>query len=609
MAQTVLEVALVTDASRFSQGFKKAESDVKSFSKQVDQASKGSLGNLKSSADMVKTAFAGIGLTVVASKIAAFGRDAVRAFSELEQSVGGTAAVFGDASDAIDEFAENSADAIGLSEAEFRTATTLIGGQLKRMTGDVDLAARQSIELTKVAADLAATYGGTTAEAVEALGSAFRGEADPAERFNLNLKVSAVNAKAVELGLAKSTTAVDENAKAQATLALIMEQSADAQGQFAREADTLAGKQQRLTARFEDFKAEIGAELAPLVVDVMDAISGLGGAMDGVTDAVGGWATAMGPLIDALTLFGDLMEKLPGDVGDLGDAFASTINPFLVPFKVGIHNLNEVLGINADKLEAAEKAERDKTITDKVAADQLAENELRMKAWAAATEDGTDATEDQEEATKKATVAHRTYLEALQESLDPVLGAVNAIGTLRDAQAHLGEVQEDSESTADDLAEAQLAVAEAMLRAQGALDQVDPTSLNNSIRTLADTLGISETAAADLLEQLGLIDGKTVTTTVVTRFLERRDVQSGTGRTFQGGRAAGGPVSAGESYMVGEKGPELFVPNSNGRIVPHGQFGGNSINVTVNNPEPAAATRDIQRELLLAGVGRWAEVN
>lgn len=44
-----------------------------------------------------------------------------------------------------------------------------------------------------------------------------------------------------------------------------------------------------------------------------------------------------------------------------------------------------------------------------------------------------------------------------------------------------------------------------------------------------------------------------------------------------GGKAAGGSVSGGSPYMVGEQGPELFVPNSNGSIVPNGRFGGNNI--------------------------------
>lgn len=41
------------------------------------------------------------------------------------------------------------------------------------------------------------------------------------------------------------------------------------------------------------------------------------------------------------------------------------------------------------------------------------------------------------------------------------------------------------------------------------------------------------------------------------------------------GRAKGGPVTAGAPYLVGEKGPELFVPGASGAIVPSGQMGGN----------------------------------
>ncbi len=47
-----------------------------------------------------------------------------------------------------------------------------------------------------------------------------------------------------------------------------------------------------------------------------------------------------------------------------------------------------------------------------------------------------------------------------------------------------------------------------------------------------------------------------------------------------GFRAAGGPVSAGSSYVVGEKGPEIFTPDSSGSITPNGA--GNSIVVNVN---------------------------
>ncbi|QUT06300.1 tail tape measure protein [Sphingobium phenoxybenzoativorans] len=48
------------------------------------------------------------------------------------------------------------------------------------------------------------------------------------------------------------------------------------------------------------------------------------------------------------------------------------------------------------------------------------------------------------------------------------------------------------------------------------------------------------------------------------------------------GRATGGPVSPGRGYLVGERGPELFVPTSSGRVVPSSGGGARDVRVTVN---------------------------
>lgn len=61
---------------------------------------------------------------------------------------------------------------------------------------------------------------------------------------------------------------------------------------------------------------------------------------------------------------------------------------------------------------------------------------------------------------------------------------------------------------------------------------------------------------------------------------------------FGGFRANGGSVTAGTPYVVGEKGAELFVPKSNGMIVPNGAMGGGgtTINLTVNGAIDAEGT-------------------
>lgn len=49
-----------------------------------------------------------------------------------------------------------------------------------------------------------------------------------------------------------------------------------------------------------------------------------------------------------------------------------------------------------------------------------------------------------------------------------------------------------------------------------------------------------------------------------------------------GARAAGGPVGGGLSYLVGEKGPEIFTPSAGGTIIPNHELGGGSGGVTIN---------------------------
>jgi len=69
---------------------------------------------------------------------------------------------------------------------------------------------------------------------------------------------------------------------------------------------------------------------------------------------------------------------------------------------------------------------------------------------------------------------------------------------------------------------------------------------------------------------------------------------------FGGARAMGGPVAAGMGYLVGERGPELFVPRSSGQIVPNG---GGSMNININLPPGTNVTRQTANQIGLA-VGR-----
>lgn len=69
------------------------------------------------------------------------------------------------------------------------------------------------------------------------------------------------------------------------------------------------------------------------------------------------------------------------------------------------------------------------------------------------------------------------------------------------------------------------------------------------------------------------------------------------------GRALGGTVSAGGTYLVGERGPELLtVGAGGGHVTPIGQMGGgNTINVTVTSADPNAVVRALQQYVRQSG--------
>jgi hypothetical protein len=70
---------------------------------------------------------------------------------------------------------------------------------------------------------------------------------------------------------------------------------------------------------------------------------------------------------------------------------------------------------------------------------------------------------------------------------------------------------------------------------------------------------------------------------------------------YRGARAAGGPVAPGGSYLVGERGPELFTPGSSGSITPNNALGGGGITVNVNGGDPNSIVRALQQYVRQSG--------
>jgi hypothetical protein len=211
----------------------------------------------------------------VAGAIGAVGLAAVNAASDVEQSMGALDSVFGKNADVVKKWAQSAAQDVGLSKAQYGQLAAGLGAQLKNLGLGADQALGGTKDLITLGADLSAAFGGTAAEAVEALGSALRGEADPAEKYGLSLNQTKVNAKLAEKGLSGLTGTALTAAKAQAVMELATEQAGGAVGQFARESDTAAGSAQRNQAAWQDTLAVLGTALLPVVTKLTDTFKDL----------------------------------------------------------------------------------------------------------------------------------------------------------------------------------------------------------------------------------------------------------------------------------------------------------------------------------------------
>lgn len=241
---------------------------------------------------------AGIALGAIGAVAFSFGNMA----AEAEQNVGAVETVFGAAAGKVQEFADKSAEMVGMSESQYNQLSATTGTALKAAGVSVDELAEKNDMLITRGADLASVFGGSTAEAVQAMGSAFRGEFDPLERYGVTLNMNSVNAELAARGLDGLTGSAAETAKKQVIMDLILQQSASSAGNFAKEADTASGAQQRANASWDDAQAKLGEALLPALSALSDFVKDASKWISENDELVRNLAIGLGILAGALVL-------------------------------------------------------------------------------------------------------------------------------------------------------------------------------------------------------------------------------------------------------------------------------------------------------------------
>jgi hypothetical protein len=235
---------------------------------------------------------------------------AIKAASDFEEATSKVNVIFGRASKSVKDFANTAARELGQSKQSVLDAAGAFGtfGKAAGLAGE-DLSTFTT-DFVTLSTDLASFNNTTPEEAVQAIGAALRGEAEPLRRFGVLLNDATLKAEAMELGIYKGSGALTAQQKILAAQSAIYKQTGDAQGDFARTADGLANKQRTLSALFKNFQIQLGQQLLPAATDfanglvkINDAFSNMPTPATNATVKVGKFGKLILELINPISAF------------------------------------------------------------------------------------------------------------------------------------------------------------------------------------------------------------------------------------------------------------------------------------------------------------------
>lgn len=526
-----------------------------------------------------------LGLT---APLAFFGTKSAQAAIDAEEMGSAFSVVFGEAAADVEAWAERTGDAMGRSTQEIQRGALAF----QELFGKA-LDPQKSVEMSKSFAvltqDLASFKNLSNEVAQQKLFSGLSGEAEPLRAVGVFLSDAKVQAEATAMGLERVNGKLTEEQKIIARASVIQRELANAQGDVMRTSESTANQIKRSQAAFEELQVSIGTKLLPALTPLIDKLAGalewfskLPEPVKTGTLVVGGLAAALGPL---LSVMGSLVTVVPtlakaltflfahpiilGAAAVIGGIYLAwknwdAITEIVRNLYIGVRTwLLDKLGAVFNWLQGKVKAVKDtfydlydavvgnSYIPDMV--DGIGQHMRRLQG---------EMVKPALDAVGKVNAAFAgagdTFAPGLGES-----ARVEALGGgLGEDTGAAGSAQEGVISQVERWQMALRGVGTAFGGLAGQIADAIANVINPAVDTSIDKFGQMEQAVSNVTSLMQSIFGRKAGG-IIGGILQ---VGLSLGKAFGGFRANGGPVRSGKAYVVGERGPELFMPRLNGSI-------------------------------------------
>lgn len=526
-----------------------AESSFKGLSGSAEKAG-GKLGGLKDIA-------AGVGIGFGVENVLSFGQELFNVGQQAELFRSKAKTVFESSAGQVERWAEANAGAMGLTTSELEGATAAVGDLLKPMGYTAEAAAGMSMQITGLSGALSAWSGGTrsAAEVSQILQKSLLGERDGLKELGISITEADVQSRLAANGQKQLTGAALEQAKAQATLQMILEKSTDAQKAWSDGTMDGVKDSNEAKASFKELKEQLAAGLMPVFKELTRTLPEVTKSLEGMTPAlkligeitdssafklgdkimqwvepvhvimkaIGEATKTFKELVDAtntyekstaiategVRAFNEALGKLPEQHAAAEKAAASALAVTRQDIRARVEH-SEVTQVMAEKEKAAEKATKDSERAAGDYAKQLQELTRRNEEVLKATEDLTHAHEiDLPAALDDVTGTLLDYYDTLKESEEAQRGLSASSTEYQQEAIKQREAGRDLSQSMMDYAHEVLAAAEAQaaLSDKQLTAEEKATILAGAMTDLGNRFPPLATKAAELAAGFGGIAG------------------------------------------------------------------------------------------------------
>jgi len=363
-------------------GFNEFSTQMTNADKQMDNFSTKLTKTGKKFKDVGKTLSTHLTLPIVAA-----GAAAIKFASDAEEAQAKFDTAFGGVEEKAEEVAKNLSESFGLARQTSKKLLGDTGDLLKGFGATAEGALDFSKDIQELSVDLSSYNNvvGGASRVSKILTKAVLGNKDGLIELGVSLLDTDIKQELVRRGQENLTGQAGKLAKAQATFALILEQTGDAQGDYARTSESTANQLKLVKERTKDLSVEFGTILLPVVNEVITEVlkivksfSDLDSETKELILKTAGFAAAIGPLTGTI-------GNVTIAVGKLGNAFKLlAANPYVLAISAAVATIGIGLAIvNKELKESKEHSDIAKRLADGTAtyADKLKvlNNELEVE--------------------------------------------------------------------------------------------------------------------------------------------------------------------------------------------------------------------------------------